>query len=862
MAMIRLTVTHAGQSQAVELSEPAIALGRTHENTLQIHDEKASRQHCRIEQTDDGSYRLRDLDSRNGTYVNGGQVTETALADGDRIRIGKTTILVEILAPAGAETSPPTEQASPDTAPESIELVFLDGPRAGKTVSVADRVVTLGRQPKNDVVVDDPRASNRHAQIRRGAEGLVLVDRGSRNGTFVNDERITTRPIQPGDTIRIGNCRLRVTRPGEAVDAAASAPAAPVAEQVEERTATVAPQDEAEAPAAPPAEAAPRRAVPVAALVAVGALVLLLALGWLLLTLLSPGSPDGRRRTTADLLGERGNLRAAAAADAWQVDEALGRFTSQGLALKLPAKSDPNALGAHVLAKPLSVSPGKTYAVAGELAAGQLPDGQAGILAAWLGDADWAPRAETFLPASPTPGADDTFRAHGSLTAPPWADRLALACAARGRSGTLTFRSLTAAEEPSQSLPHLQAAPLRLTADTPMTFSLLLDSGLATAGAGLLVRPRASRAVLPAAHGEVAAGFPKTEDGAYTCRAALPLQLEQRSTRLWVEQTLASASHGLQLTCRVWTEDDAAVDFVGLALAGPAPSGNGGPEVRLSTGFVPWTEARNGSLSDVLGFTRPVGRARLTVASDTPLELSIETEGQRAVYRLGRQGIELRSTPLVLELGFHGTDAAEERRLAGALKAAEQAAQNGRLGDAIRRFAAIAKDYPHRREGAEQARGRLEALRRQADQALAGARRALRRAELSQEDEDFAAARQQLEALRTTLEGTSLAKTANGLLDRCRDAQSTARQQGQERICTALLAAARRHQEQNHRHIARLHCQEILDRFPDSPATAKAQALLDTLNRPPAKAPPDANQPPPQPAPQPPVPTPTEPRTP
>jgi pSer/pThr/pTyr-binding forkhead associated (FHA) protein len=39
---------------------------------------------------------------------------------------------------------------------------------------------------------------------------LILYDEGSTNGTFVNEQRITRQPLQPGDIVRFGNVRFRV----------------------------------------------------------------------------------------------------------------------------------------------------------------------------------------------------------------------------------------------------------------------------------------------------------------------------------------------------------------------------------------------------------------------------------------------------------------------------------------------------------------------------------------------------------------------------------------------------------------------------------------------------------------------------
>ncbi len=81
----------------------------------------------------------------------------------------------------------------------------LNGP-FGQTM-LGTGVVTLGRAPDNQLSLNDAQASSHHAEIRPEGQGYALVDRGSTNGTFVNEQRIDSnvpRPLKAGDRIRIG----------------------------------------------------------------------------------------------------------------------------------------------------------------------------------------------------------------------------------------------------------------------------------------------------------------------------------------------------------------------------------------------------------------------------------------------------------------------------------------------------------------------------------------------------------------------------------------------------------------------------------------------------------------------------------
>jgi diguanylate cyclase (GGDEF)-like protein len=68
-------------------------LGRSLEADVRLEDEGVSRFHAMMRRGDDGSVKLMDHGSTNGTYVNGAKIAETALTDGDRIQVGSVTIL-------------------------------------------------------------------------------------------------------------------------------------------------------------------------------------------------------------------------------------------------------------------------------------------------------------------------------------------------------------------------------------------------------------------------------------------------------------------------------------------------------------------------------------------------------------------------------------------------------------------------------------------------------------------------------------------------------------------------------------------------------------------------------------------------
>jgi pSer/pThr/pTyr-binding forkhead associated (FHA) protein len=67
--------------------DAATRLGRALDNDIVVTDASASRHHATIEAVN-GSFRLRDLGSQNGTYIGGTRVTDAPLGNGDTVRIG------------------------------------------------------------------------------------------------------------------------------------------------------------------------------------------------------------------------------------------------------------------------------------------------------------------------------------------------------------------------------------------------------------------------------------------------------------------------------------------------------------------------------------------------------------------------------------------------------------------------------------------------------------------------------------------------------------------------------------------------------------------------------------------------------
>jgi len=128
--------------------------------------------------------------ARTEDYVFVGPVTVSVVED-THLRKGRFEIISEV-------------KEGPSGLP-AASVVTADGER----VVLGPEPVTIGRLPESTIVVNDPNASRRHAEIRRVGNDVVVVDLDSTNGTRVNGATVTERQLSDGDQIVIGTTVLR-----------------------------------------------------------------------------------------------------------------------------------------------------------------------------------------------------------------------------------------------------------------------------------------------------------------------------------------------------------------------------------------------------------------------------------------------------------------------------------------------------------------------------------------------------------------------------------------------------------------------------------------------------------------------------
>lgn len=95
----------------------------------------------------------------------------------------------------------------------NAEIVLKRGPGAGRTFALYGERLVLGRDPRNEVVIDHPQVSRRHARITRRDGEWVIEDLESTNGTLLNGNYLTEpQALTSGDAIGLSEAVTLIFR--------------------------------------------------------------------------------------------------------------------------------------------------------------------------------------------------------------------------------------------------------------------------------------------------------------------------------------------------------------------------------------------------------------------------------------------------------------------------------------------------------------------------------------------------------------------------------------------------------------------------------------------------------------------------
>jgi len=168
----------SGLKTAID-NDVVIIGGDANQSTFVLTDETVSRLHATVTAFQDGTIQVEDYNSTCGTFINGYAITGPAnLVPEDLLKIGNT----EISLTWSTEASNAPDWQAPSTA------------------------ISIGRDPLNTLVINDPRVSRRHACLERRGTLFYLTDLNSTYGTYLNGKNILgTQVIEPSSWVNIGD---------------------------------------------------------------------------------------------------------------------------------------------------------------------------------------------------------------------------------------------------------------------------------------------------------------------------------------------------------------------------------------------------------------------------------------------------------------------------------------------------------------------------------------------------------------------------------------------------------------------------------------------------------------------------------
>lgn len=111
---------------------------------------------------------------------------------------------------ATMDTTTPIDPDAPVPSPTSNKGIFVIrvGTKRGSRIAIDSDLITIGRHPESDILLDDITVSRRHAEVHRTDTGIEVVDSGSLNGTYVNKELVERGPLTDGDELQVGKFKL------------------------------------------------------------------------------------------------------------------------------------------------------------------------------------------------------------------------------------------------------------------------------------------------------------------------------------------------------------------------------------------------------------------------------------------------------------------------------------------------------------------------------------------------------------------------------------------------------------------------------------------------------------------------------
>ena len=212
----------------MKLTQDILTIGRKEENDLVIDNQAISGSHARIIKEDD-NFIIEDLNSLNGTFVDGKKVSKYILNNGDIVLIGNHTLEFISEKPGDEQAKKsgvlrgrsmdetvvmsPTEQKKILVSTEKLEVLggflVIEGAMEENEYLLKDRITTIGKDDGAQIHLKGFFAPKVAALVNRRKEGYFINPSGGKD-LKVNGKRVEQRcDLKDGDMVEIGNLKMQ-----------------------------------------------------------------------------------------------------------------------------------------------------------------------------------------------------------------------------------------------------------------------------------------------------------------------------------------------------------------------------------------------------------------------------------------------------------------------------------------------------------------------------------------------------------------------------------------------------------------------------------------------------------------------------
>jgi len=725
-------------------------------------------------------------------------------------------------------------------------IEVTEGEDAGRSFELRASATKLGRRSDNDIILTDQTVSGNHTVFEQRGDAWVVADAGSRHGTLVNDAKIgAPHVLHDGDQIRLGMTLLtcREIQPEAPAQAAPPPEESLLAEEmvIDEsalqglgRSST---EDEA-----PPAE----KKIPWIPIASGVAAVLIVAVG--LFFVLRGGKPPTKPKRPAgpakdgNMLEVNPAFEQPVAADRkvrgwtfrsdpgskWALDAAAGRGVS--LQVTRVGEAGSNATDEAVYAKRIPTIGAKGFTLSAWVKS-RSATGVHTLRLSWLCETDAVFREDLFAP--PATGKTDWRQIRLATRPPGRATHMEIACVTVGATRSVWFDDVRL----SSGIPSGDAAQdswktfrnISLALGPQGTFRLHKSGALFLWNGELRVETVQSDVALRQRLARLDEGYPQPEavGEGMTFKGKMFEPLSLRTADF--EQTARPAVDGLEIEYKIHAPQAIKMQTFTLSFAAHSANLTSGATVGMDGAYV--TERQSFAVPAATELTIGDGPKRTSFSFSQPVKIICKHEDEKQVFQIAPD-VDMRQTRTELSLRVLVRPASAQRKEMAqrAIAEAARAAEERRYGDAFKAYQKILSEEAMPEEVRKTAFSALTRMRVEANMMLKDVRSKVDEAIQSGDKAKLAAAKAASEAAAESLEGTALAKDAAAILKRL-DSSTAGKPDdaADPPEAQAFYKKALDHYERKSFLMAKILCNNVINKFADTPSAERAKRLLEQI---------------------------------